>query len=215
MIVWHFAPARFMPPTDESGGFPARFSPLSLIEPDARVWYDRHTILDRRDFVHPTTSFGVSMSDESFPHDKPGRPEVAVGLEASTGEMLRRWVIVRHTTVWHPPTDVYELDDHLIVVVEVAGMRDGDFNVTLQGQQLTISGARQRVTMADCAYYQLEIPFGEFRTEVSLPWPVLREEVSARYRDGFLRVELPHAPAQKIQIVSMDVEEFDEKQDPG
>jgi HSP20 family protein len=148
--------------------------------------------------------FGVAMSDEITPHD---RPDVELGLDADTGEVVRRWVIVRHATVWTPPTDIYELSDRLMVVVEIAGMRDGDFNVMLQGQQLTISGVRQRAATPDCAYHQLEIRFGEFRTEVSLPWPVLREDVSATYRDGFLRVELPRARAQKVQIVQVDIDD--------
>lgn len=120
---------------------------------------------------------------------------------------MRRWVLVRHSTLWHPPTDVYELDDRLIVTVEIAGMREGDFSVTLQAQQLIISGIRQRVNSADCAYHQLEIRFGEFRTEVNLPWPVQRDDVSATYRDGFLRVEMPHAGKRQVEIVNVDIEE--------
>lgn len=126
---------------------------------------------------------------------------------------LRRWVIVRHATVWHPPTDVYELDGRLIVVVEIAGMRDSDISVVLQGQRLVISGVRERVTRRDCAYHQLEIPYGEFRTEVNVPWPVAHEDVTANYRDGLLRVELPHAPAQKIQIINVDNEDDAEPTD--
>jgi len=146
------------------------------------------------------------MSDESARYNQP----TDVDPQAEGGEGIRRWVIVRHATVWHPPTDVYEVNEHLVVVVEIAGMRDGDFNVTLQGQQLTISGVRSRMTSPDSADHQMEIPFGEFRTEVSLPWPVLRDEVTATYRDGFLRIELPHAPAQKVQIVNVDIAESDE-----
>lgn len=142
------------------------------------------------------------MSDEMSPYDKP-----ETDLDPESGQSpLRRWVIVRHASIWHPPTDVYEMDERLIVVVEIAGMRDSDFSVVLQGQRLTISGERQRVTTRDCAYHQLEIPYGEFRTEVSLPWPVAHDEVTANYRDGFLRVELPHAPSQKIQIINVDGE---------
>ena len=149
------------------------------------------------------------MSDEHTPHDKPGSPKADVA--GDVGMTVRRWVIVHHATVWHPPTDVYEKENHLVVVVEIAGMRDGDFNVQLQGQRLIISGSRERPAQsADCAFHQLEIPFGEFRTEVSVPWPVARDEVTASYRDGFLRVELPHAPAQKIQIVNVEIEEPDE-----
>lgn len=149
------------------------------------------------------------MSDERSPRVPSEQPETDVGLDTDATNVARRWVILRHTTVWHPPTDVYERDNRLIVMVEVAGMRDGDFNVTLQGQQLIISGMRQRMTAADCAFYQLEIPFGEFRTEIGLPWPVARDDVTATYRDGFLRVELPHAPAKKVQIVNLEADEPD------
>jgi len=143
------------------------------------------------------------MTDEKYLRSAAGRGQA---MPSDPGG-LRRWVIVRHVTVWQPPTDVYEQDGRLIVLVEIAGMREGDFNVTLQSQQLIISGARQRKTREDCAFHQLEIPFGEFRTEVSLPWLVARDEVSAQYRDGFLRVELPHAPAQKITIVNLEADE--------
>jgi len=114
---------------------------------------------------------------------------------------------MRHTSTWYPPTDIYEHDDRLVVVVEVAGMRDGDFNITLHSDRLIISGVRERVNSGDCAYHQLEIPFGAFRTEVTLPWPVLRDEVTATYRDGFLRIELPRSRRQQIQIVTVDAGE--------
>lgn len=143
------------------------------------------------------------MSDEK--EHKPDESALDdAGLEVTQTGAIRRWVLVRHTTAWHPPTDVYESQERLIVVVEIAGMRDSDFNVSLQAQRLTISGVRQRVADAECAYHQLEIPFGEFRTVVTVPWPVARNEVTASYRDGFLRVELPHAPAQKVHIVNVD-----------
>ena len=141
------------------------------------------------------------MPDEFSPYHK---PELPTGHDMAGSELPQRWVIVRHTTVWHPPTDVYEQGEHLIVVVEIAGMQDSDFNVVLQGQRLVISGIRRRVAATDCAYHQMEISFGEFRTEVNLPWSVQRDNVAATYRDGFLRVELPHAPAQQIQIVNLD-----------
>ncbi|MBN1203236.1 MAG: Hsp20/alpha crystallin family protein [Anaerolineae bacterium] len=148
------------------------------------------------------------MSDESSSDNSPQKSTIGTELEASmSSSTVRQWVIVRHASIWNPPTDIYEHDDRLIVAIEIAGMRDGDFNVTLQGQQLTISGARRREVPSDCAYHQLEIRFGEFRTEVSLPWPVRRDEVSATYRDGFLRVELPRTRKHKVQVVDVSVDE--------
>ncbi|MEP7287976.1 MAG: Hsp20/alpha crystallin family protein [Chloroflexota bacterium] len=119
----------------------------------------------------------------------------------------RRWVVTRQSHVWRPPTDVFELEDRLVVMVEIGGMRDGEFSVVLQDRRLTISGVRRRAAHEQLAFHQMEVRYGEFRTEISLPWPVQRTGVSATYREGFLKVELPHAPNQQIQIVDVDIEQ--------
>jgi HSP20 family protein len=116
-------------------------------------------------------------------------------------------VILHQSNIWRPPTDVFELEDRLVVLVEIGGMRDGEFNVVLQDRRLMISGVRRRVIRERVAYHQMEVRYGEFRTEVSLPWPVNRESVSATYKEGFLRVELPHARNQQIHIVDVDLEQ--------
>lgn len=140
------------------------------------------------------------------PHRADNEPDSEVDAASRVDGEVRRWVVVHHATIWHPPTDIYELDEQIVVLVEIAGMRDADFNVVLQGQQLIISGVRQCATSAESAYHQLEIRFGEFRTEINLPIPVRREEVTATYRDGFLRVELPRMHRRKVQIVNVDTD---------
>ena len=44
------------------------------------------------------------------------------------------------TPVWRPPTDVYELEETLVVRVEIAGMREEDFIIQLNGRILSIRG---------------------------------------------------------------------------
>ena len=70
-----------------------------------------------------------------------------------------------------------------------------------------ISGVRRKVINERVAFHQMEVRYGEFRTDVTLPWPVSREGVSATYKEGFLRVELPHDRNQQIHIVDVDIEE--------
>jgi HSP20 family molecular chaperone IbpA len=40
-------------------------------------------------------------------------------------------------------------------------------------------------------FHRLEIPYGEFRVVVKLPYRVVAEKARARYKDGFLDIELP------------------------
>ena len=111
-----------------------------------------------------------------------------------------RWVGGREYKIWHPPTDVHETETHYLVVVEVAGMKEGDFSISLSDRTLTIAGVRKDVTSKK-ACHQLEVSFGEFRSEVVLPGPVDDSEIEAVYEDGFLRILLPMRPVRKVQVV--------------
>jgi HSP20 family molecular chaperone IbpA len=49
-----------------------------------------------------------------------------------------RWRIISRPHAWRPPTDVYETEDAIIIRVEVAGMRESDFTISLVKRNLTI-----------------------------------------------------------------------------
>lgn len=111
-----------------------------------------------------------------------------------------RWLAGRHVRVWRPPTDVFETEQQVVVQIEVAGMRRDDFYITLEDRRLLISGVRTHAPSSPGAYHQLEVNFGEFRSEVELPSPVEVEGIEAEYEDGFLRVTLPKAKPRRVEI---------------
>ncbi len=110
-----------------------------------------------------------------------------------------RWRIASRPHIWRPPTDVYETEEAVIVRVEIAGMRENDFSISLVDRNLTIHGVRPDTTEKR-AYHQMEIPFGEFSTEIDIPFPIVTDEVEATYRDGFLKVVLPKARPHHIKV---------------
>ena len=110
-----------------------------------------------------------------------------------------RWRIISRPHAWRPPTDVYETEETLVIRVEVAGMREADFTISLAERMLTIRGIRQD-TSERRAYHQMEIAFGEFTTEVELPYNIISEKAEATYRDGFLRITLPIAQPKHIKV---------------
>lgn len=129
------------------------------------------------------------------------RRPVAWMLDGETAVNHRRlhWRISTGPLAWRPPTDVYVTEEAIIVRVEIAGMRDGEFVISLDGSVLTIRGTRPDASERR-AYHQMEIRFGEFRTDVELHWPVDPDGIDAEYRDGFLRLVLPLAQPQNIEI---------------
>jgi HSP20 family protein len=95
-----------------------------------------------------------------------------------------------HSNVWSPPTDVYEIEDGYVVKVEIAGMREDNFEVAVASNILMISGHRPDLPERR-AYHQMEIQFGKFEIAVGLPAPVDMENARAEYHDGFLTIHLP------------------------
>ena len=103
-----------------------------------------------------------------------------------------------------PPTDIIELSDKIVVLVEIAGMRVEDFNLALFNRNLVITGVRERPNFTKPAYHQVEIGVGHFRLEIQLPIPVDTNSVSARYYDGFLQIDLPRRAEKQIRITNVE-----------
>ena len=107
------------------------------------------------------------------------------------------WEVTRR--VWSPPADVYETDTGYVITLEVAGMRDGEFDVAFDGGTLYIEGHRQDVKERR-AYHQMEIHFGKFSTAVAVPGPVDLENSRAEYKDGFLTVRMPKPQPTDVKV---------------
>jgi len=101
--------------------------------------------------------------------------------------------------VWRPPTDVFETEDAVMVRVEIAGMLENDFSIILDGRYLSVRGIRSDV-LERRAYHQMEIRFGEFVSDVELPYQISASEIEAVYSNGFLQIRLPKARPVRISV---------------
>jgi HSP20 family protein len=95
------------------------------------------------------------------------------------------------STLWRPPTDIFETDENFIIKVEIAGMRDDDIEVALENNLLLISGNRTDIPEQRAYYHQMEIQSGKFEIAAEIPVPVDAEKAGAVYKDGFLTITLP------------------------
>ena len=113
---------------------------------------------------------------------------------------------VRHEEgMWQPEVDVYEVDDAFVVLVELAGMRDQPFEVTLADDALLIAGRRPELHREGTRrFHQLAINEGPFHAVVMLPGPVVEGGVTASYDDGLLTITLPKRRPQthRIEVAS-------------
>jgi HSP20 family protein len=86
-----------------------------------------------------------------------------------------------------------------VVRVEIAGMREEDFQITTEDNFLMISGSRSDVPERR-AYQQMEIRFGKFETVVGIPGPIDLDASQADYTEGFLTVTLPKAKPSTVHV---------------
>ena len=107
-----------------------------------------------------------------------------------------RWYLVQRRRVWRPPSDVYETDSHIVVKVEIAGMDQDGFDISLVDRRLVIAGHR-RDPVGKLVYQNMEIHYGEFRTGVQIDWPVDQAAVEAFYENGFIFVMLPKKTGER------------------
>ena len=97
--------------------------------------------------------------------------------------------------VWEPAIDVYETQDNIVIIVELAGIEESDISLRVDRNIFTIEGNRRKYQAADekRAYHRMEIAGGTFRRSIELPVPVDTAKVKAAYEDGLVEVILPKA----------------------
>jgi HSP20 family protein len=101
------------------------------------------------------------------------------------------------TRRWLPPMDLVETADHYILRADLPGLSDGDVNVQLEDNVLTVSGERKAEhDQQQEGYYRLERAFGEFSRSLTLPEGVDPDGVQAHFDRGVLEIRIPK-PAQK------------------
>jgi HSP20 family protein len=115
----------------------------------------------------------------------------------------QRRISTRQHKLWCPPTDVYETDDCIVVKVEIAGVEETDFSISLDANKLVVSGVRSDPA-EKVGYEQMEIPYGYFETDVHLMRAIEPEQIEATYQNGFLSIRLPKARPRQVPVLSME-----------
>jgi len=111
---------------------------------------------------------------------------------------VTEWRMNFKPRTWCPATDLIEMADRLIIRLEIAGMHKSDFLIRIEPKRVKICGHRSESHEERC-FHRMEIPFGDFESEVDLPQPVSVHQAVAEYRDGFLSITLPKVDTAAAQ----------------
>lgn len=93
-----------------------------------------------------------------------------------------------------PSLEMVEKKDKYLTSIEIPGMskEDVDISINEENNTLIIKGEKKKETTEEGDDYCVsERTYGSFRREIILPKDIAFENISANYKDGVLKLELP------------------------
>jgi HSP20 family protein len=110
------------------------------------------------------------------------------------------------TRRWLPPMDLVETDDDFVLSADLPGLSEGDVNIELEDNVLTISGERKSKHEENKqGYYRVERASGSFSRSLTLPEGVDPEAIKASFDNGVLEVRIPKPEERKPRKVAISV----------
>jgi HSP20 family protein len=93
---------------------------------------------------------------------------------------------------WMPPLEMTERDHHLMLKVDLPGLKKEDVGVSLTTEGLVIEGERMQETEdKKNDWFTTERTYGRFCRMVPIPEGVDYKEVKATFRNGVLEITVP------------------------
>jgi HSP20 family protein len=92
---------------------------------------------------------------------------------------------------WQPLADVYEVGDGFVVLLELPGVEQEDVEIQVDGESVVVRGQRRLGAARPERYHRMERSYGSFSRTFRLAVSVDPESVTAQFKDGLLRLELP------------------------
>ena len=96
--------------------------------------------------------------------------------------------------------DVFQTDDHLIILAPISGVKLADISITVADDVLTIRGSRYHDEDArEHQYFVQECYWGAFSRAIILPMDVEPDGAKASYKNGILTIRLPKLEKARIK----------------
>ena len=109
---------------------------------------------------------------------------------------------------WAPSVDIYENKDQIVLEAELPGMKQEEFDLSIENNVITLRGERKfEKTDETDNYHRVERSYGSFTRSFTLPQTVSAEGATAEYNNGVLRVTLPkreETKARRIEVKGME-----------
>jgi len=105
---------------------------------------------------------------------------------------------------WKPAVDILESDGKVVIQAELPGVKREDISVDVQEGVLTLKGERkEEKETKESNYYRRERFSGTFQRQFSLANDLDHEHITADFKDGLLKVEIPKREEEKPKQITV------------
>jgi HSP20 family protein len=102
--------------------------------------------------------------------------------------------------------NVEETEGELRLSAELPGLEEEDFEVTTDGDLLTIKGEKKiESTSGDGGHKRIERSLGSFERNFRVAWEIDPETVKAVYKNGVLDLVIPKPEEEQPQVRTIPV----------
>jgi HSP20 family protein len=102
------------------------------------------------------------------------------------------------------PMDLYRVDDHFVVAVDLPGVDPGSIDINVDGNTLTIRAERSVRTDDGVQWLAQERPSGSFLRQLNLGDGLDVERIQASYDAGVLTVTIPVAEKARPRRITVE-----------
>ena len=107
---------------------------------------------------------------------------------------------------WIPAMDLVETDNDFVLRADLPGVAEGDVNIELEDNVLTVSGERKSEhEERKEGYYRVERASGSFSRSLTLPEGVDADAIKASFEKGVLEIRIPKPEERKPRKVAISV----------
>lgn len=144
-----------------------------------------------RSFFHPSrrTRTDIDQLFDDFPSFK---------------NQFQSSLLSRNEQDFYPLLDIFEINSHYIVELDIPGVKKEDININVDNNILTIKGKKETDKEdKDTNYYSRERFYGDFKRSMSLPVGVNADKIDAAFNSGVLTIKLPKNKATSAKVIEI------------
>ena len=129
--------------------------------------------------------------EEPEPEEKKEAKELSLVSPVQKAKSKKKEVVFDSQEEGQLVIDIYQTDDELVIQSAIAGVKPGDFDVSIEKDMITIKGKREKPFPEEGDYFLKECYWGTFSREIILPVEVDSGRANAEMKDGVLTIRMP------------------------